>query len=253
MLDEFDQPSHDQNSKPSGTVGTDEVIDEDWARQLQEGMADLLGDMNQDEKMQDQFAHLAKELNEAMSSSQNSSPSAQTRPISSHNINFQERIKQAMDRMQSSEEQVGAAVADSKEDSFLSEMLKQMQNPSADGGEEDFSTMLVGMMEQLTSKEILYEPMKELGEKYPEWIAKNHSKETPEDIERYRGQYTIVKEIVDKFEETGYRDEDEKHREYIIERMQRMQSAGAPPKELMGDMPMGLGSDEVDIGDCGVQ
>lgn len=162
-----------------------------------------------------------------------------------------------MERMKSSEAEVDAAVADSEGDDFLAEMLKQMQSAGGDGeSDEDFSKMLLTMMEQLTSKEILYEPMRELADKYPEWLRKNEGKEPSEDIERYRDQYLVVKEIVAKFEEPAYRDENDKDRDYIIDRMQKvcaltsftfnlmiwpqMQAAGAPPTELMGEMGQGL-------------
>jgi len=109
------------------------------------------------------------------------------------------------------------------------------------------------MMEQLTSKEILYEPMKELNEKYPEWLRNNESKQSAEDLQRYQEQYGVVKEIVAKFEEPEYRDESDKDREFIIDRMQKMQAAGAPPKELMGEMGQGLDIPPDVDSNCAVQ
>lgn len=191
--------------------------------------------------MQAQFDALAKELNDAMASaSLNDTPApgapslpkpaatstatAATAPADP--ADFQAQIKAAMDRMKSSEADVNAAVQDAESDDFLAEMLKQLQSGAGAGGEEDFSGMLVNMMEQLTSKEILYEPMKELCDKYPEWLEKNKGKEKEEDMKRYREQYVVVKEIVDKFEEKGYKDENEADREYIVERMQKVCASG---------------------------
>lgn len=177
--------------------------------------------------MQDQFEHLVKELSDAATigkdtpSSSIAAPKPATVPA-----NFQDRIKQTMERMKSSEAEVDAAVADSEGDDFLAEMLKQMQGAAGEGeGDEDFSKMLLTMMEQLTSKEILYEPMRELADKYPTWLSKNEGKEPQEDIDRYREQYGVVKEIVAKFEESAYRDENDKDRDYIIDRMQKVCSS----------------------------
>ncbi len=137
--------------------------------------------------------------------------------------NFQDRLKQAMDRMKSSEAEMDAASAEPESDDFLAEMLKQMQSTSGHGGtEEEFSTMLVNMMEQLTSKDILYEPMKELYDKYPAWIRDNEGRQRAEDMTRYREQYDTVKKIVEKFEEPGYKDEDDSCRTYIVEQMQKV-------------------------------
>lgn len=103
----------------------------------------------------------------------------------------------------------------------MAEMLKQLGGEGG-GSEEDFSKMLMGMMEQLTNKEILYEPMKELNEKFPEWLEKNKAATSAEDLKRYEEQQGLVKEIVAKFEESTYSDSNATDREYIVERMQKV-------------------------------
>ncbi|PKK45135.1 hypothetical protein CI102_11564 [Trichoderma harzianum] len=150
---------------------------------------------------------------------------------------FQDTIRRTMERMQSSGDQATAAAAAGGEDDFLAEMLKQLTaGEFAGGSEEDFSKMLMGMMEQLTNKEILYEPMKELHDKFPAWLAKNKDSVPADDLKRYMEQKTIVEEIVAKFNEPTYSDSNAKDREYIVDRMQRMQAAGSPPSDLVGDM-----------------
>ncbi|KAH8144556.1 uncharacterized protein LAJ45_11453 [Morchella importuna] len=250
FLDDFETPSipatqmravkTEGQGAPQTDNGQPSSLDDDFARQLQLGMQDLLGEIQDSKELQDQFEHLVKELNDAATGGKaTTSSSSAPKPLKAP-ANFQDRIKQTMERMKSSEAEVDAAVADSEGDDFLAEMLKQMQSAGGDGeSDEDFSKMLLTMMEQLTSKEILYEPMRELADKYPEWLRKNEGKEPSEDIERYRDQYLVVKEIVAKFEEPAYRDENDKDRDYIIDRMQKMQAAGAPPTELMGEMGQG--------------
>lgn len=125
--------------------------------------------------------------------------------------------------MRESGEEVDATIAESANDDFLTEMLKQMGGAAGMGdNEEDFSKMLLNMMEQLTNKEILYEPMKELAEKYPEWLEKNEASQTREDMVRYREQFAFVRDIVNKFEEPGYKDSNTHDREYIVEKMQKV-------------------------------
>jgi peroxin-19 len=114
--------------------------------------------------------------------------------------------------------------------------------------------MLMGMMDQLTNKEILYEPMKELNDKFPEWMVNNRAKTPAEELKRYEEQQQLVKEIVLKFEEPSYADSNTADREYIVDRMQKvspaapkpvrfpsnrcqMQASGSPPADLVGDMP----------------
>lgn len=126
--------------------------------------------------------------------------------------------------MQTSGDQATAAAAAEGTDDFMAELLKQMQGGGLDGegNEEEFSKMLMGMMDQLTTKEILYEPMKELHDKFPEWLVKNRDKTPAEDLKRFEEQQTIVGEIVRKFEEPTYADSNTTDREYIVDRMQKV-------------------------------
>lgn len=42
-----------------------------------------------------------------------------------------------------------------------------------------------GMMQSLLSKEVLYPSLKDILEKFPEWLRENESKLSPADKERY--------------------------------------------------------------------
>lgn len=173
---------------------------------------------------------------------------------------FNETIRRTMERMQASGDQATAAAAADSEstDDLMSEFMKQMQSGGlgGPGSEEELSKMLVGMMEELTNKEILYEPMKELNDKFPAWMAANQDKTGAEDLKRYNTQQVIVREIVVRFELPSYSDANPDDREYIVDRMQKvgsstpenavpdltantaqMQAAGSPPPDLVGDMP----------------
>lgn len=75
-----------------------------------------------------------------------------------------------MERMQESETAADQASTETQNetDAFLAEMLRQLDSAGGGdgvGGEEGMAKLLEGMMEQLMSKEILYEPMKDLQEK----------------------------------------------------------------------------------------
>jgi peroxin-19 len=230
--------------------------DDEFARQLQAGMADLLGELESSPDMQRQFEQLVKELGEAAEAAAPSQAAAQQKPSAAEDKasdkdanatptataaapgvgvaastkpedSFQDTIRKTMERMQASGESASAAAASQSaaEDDFLAAMLKEMEKGGmggAFGSDEDFSKMLMGMMEQLTNKEILYEPMKELDQKFPGWLAENGEKTGKEDLQRYRTQAQLVREIVSKFEETGYSDEKVECREYIVERMQKV-------------------------------
>ncbi len=150
---------------------------------------------------------------------------------------FQDTIKKTMERMQASDTTAKTATTGSgsaeaggtSEEQMLAELMKSLGGAggSADGsgeegGEEDFNTMLMSMMAQLTNKEILYEPMKELHEKFPAWMQAHEGTETEAEMGRYREQQRLVGEIVGRFERKGYSDGDEGDRAFIVERMQKV-------------------------------
>ena len=257
MLDEFN-PSVPEPKGPSVLSGPgrpqqpeaapavtleDGVTDDDFAKQLQAGMADLLGELESSPDMQAQFEKMMKELSgeaagagvagalaaggetpkaTSIDGKDKSAPTG-TVPTAAEE-SFQATIEKTMERMRLSGDNATAAAASSDTDDFMAEMMKAMQGGGLDGegGEEDFSKMILGMMEQLTNKEILYEPMKELDDKFPAWLEKNATTTGEEDLKRYKEQQVYVREIVARFEQKTYTDSNAADREYIVERMQKV-------------------------------
>jgi len=96
-------------------------------------------------------------------------------PGQSSKTSFSETLSKTMERMQESEvaadQARDEAASQSETDAFLAEMVKQLAEMSGtvDGsgvaGEDGMAKLLEGMMEQLMSKDILYEPMKDLQER----------------------------------------------------------------------------------------
>jgi len=196
-------------------------------------MAALLGNVDETPEMRKEIEALMHELGAAADPGESGSPkpgaentTTQAAPSGGED-GFQETIRKTMERMQSSGEQACAAAAasDGSED-ILAQMLKEMQSDEDNGTDEEegFSKMLMSMMEQLTSKEILYEPMKELHNSFPGWMDKNKESVKKDDLRRYEDQQRLVKEIVTKFDEKGYTDSNAADRQYIVERMQQVSS-----------------------------
>ena len=109
-----------------------------------------------------EFESLVKSMSDATAG-----PSTTTTKTS-----FSETLSRTMERIQESESAAdkarGEDVSQSESDTFLAEMLKQLDSAGGGdgmGGEAGMAKLLEGMMEQLMSKDILYEPMKDLQEK----------------------------------------------------------------------------------------
>ncbi|KAL8874266.1 MAG: hypothetical protein Q9174_000386 [Haloplaca sp. 1 TL-2023] len=229
-------PAGDQ--EPSATTPPD-----DFTKQLQAQMAALMGNSDESEEMQKEIQAVLQELGATADSTSTSGPTkvpeASSVPPAAVDESFQDAILKTMQRMQSSGDKASAAATSSEgSDDILANMLKEFQSGGSNGasGDEDFSKMLMTMMENLTNKDILYDPMKELHDKFPPWMLKNKASVKAADLRRYEQQQQIVADIVGKFEESTYSDDNTNDRQYIVERMQKMQEAGSPPADLVGDM-----------------
>lgn len=219
------EPPTNSKVPPSSSIEREEAapmvsMDEGLAEELQTGMSDLIRGLEKSPEMQQQLDSLMKELGvDAASEPQHEAPSS-----SAAEDSFQDTIRRTMERIQESGEQAGAAATTEGTDDILAQMLREIQSGDLGGpdSEEGFSKMLLGMMEQLTNKEILYEPMKELHDKYPVWMDKNKGTIPADDRARYEEQQSLVAEIVGKFEEREYLDSKAADREFIVERMQKV-------------------------------
>jgi peroxin-19 len=98
---------------------------------------------------------------------------------------------------------------------------------------------LEAMMGQLMSKELLYEPIKDLNDKvctserakarsklrqYPAYLAEHGSAIPPDDFKRYTKQSSLVAEISAEFQKPSYSDDDPAQRAKIVQLMQEVGS-----------------------------
>lgn len=243
MLDEFSatringsqDPPQQAGAQPAETINEPDMSDattDDFSKQLQEQMAALMGEGSESPEMKREIEAMMRELGAAADPGAprdgSTLPNRETNgdgPSSSGEEPFQETIRRTMERMQASGEQATAAAA-AEDEEMLAKLLKEMQKEGLDSAadEEGINKMLLGMMEELTNKDILYEPMKELHDKFPAWMAKNRSQTGADDLERYETQQKIVAEIVGRFEQKGYSDTKGEDRAYIVERMQQVRT-----------------------------
>ncbi|KAH9006353.1 Pex19-domain-containing protein [Lactarius hatsudake] len=149
---------------------------------------------------------------------------------------FQKNVKEAMERLRQSDTDLQADASAPPADE-LSAILGSL---GEFGDDESIQNLLEGMMGQLMGKDVLYEPLKELNEKFPSYLSSNEDKLSPSDLARYRAQHTCASKIVAIFEDSKYRDDDPKTAADVVTLMTEMQEHGAPPAEIMGELPSGL-------------
>ena len=238
MLDEFSNTNitkpQDPPQRPEPTIvrglherdNTNEAANE-FSKQLRDQMSALMGDLDESPEMKTEIEAMMQELGVA------TDPGAPSKlkdkvhgksPSSNFEEPFHETIRKTMERMQVSGDEATAAAKNEDTDDMFAQILKEMQDGGLEGAGDDegFNKMLLGVMEHLTNKEILYEPMKELHERFPRWMAENRSSTNPDDLRRYDKQQRLVGEIVERFEEKSYSDSHASDREFVVERMQQV-------------------------------
>lgn len=96
------------------------------------------------------------------------------------------------------------------------------------------------VMQKLLSKEVLYEPMKQIGSRYPDWL-KEHGPGLPaEELERYSRQHDYITRIVAIYEGL----DPEGDFPQLVDLLQQMQQCGQPPDEFIKDLAPDLELDE---------
>ncbi|XP_026541712.1 peroxisomal biogenesis factor 19 [Notechis scutatus] len=128
----------------------------------------------------------------------------------------------------------------------LSRTMEGLGLEEGDGGEGSLWPIMHSIMQNLLSKDVLYPSLKEITEKYPEWLQRHRDSLPREQFEKYQEQHRVMGRICEQFEAEQPTDGDPQHRarfETILDLMQQLQDLGHPPKELAGESPPGLNFD----------
>ncbi|NWH15636.1 PEX19 factor, partial [Grus americana] len=120
------------------------------------------------------------------------------------------------------------------------ELAKALEGLGLEEGDGEGSVLPVmrSIMQSLLSKDVLYPSLKEITEKYPEWLRQHGEALPAEQYERYRAQHGVMGRICRQLEgeRPGEGEEERRARfETLLDLMQQLQDLGHPPKELAGE------------------
>lgn len=138
---------------------------------------------------------------------------------------------------------------DFSNDSDMSEMLQKLlgeMSGSGEGGNEGgIDSMIETLMSSMLSKDVLYQPMKDITDRYPQWLSDNKTKLSDEQYNTYSKQLDILQQICHTFEH------DENNTTKIMQLMNDMQQYGQPPQELIPVDESGNSQSPFDMGALG--
>ncbi|KAG7926534.1 hypothetical protein KL925_003584 [Ogataea polymorpha] len=235
LLDDFDD---EILSKPPGaTLKQDQelTIAPDEEPNLDD--KELFGKLLQEIGSQD--PDLSKNLGSFLDDigKQNTGPSS---PQPATKNNFQDVISETINRLKESGEQVDKSIKqEDGNDELITNLLKSLDLnldlkglDGQNGGVEDVGNLLVEMLEKLSSKNVLYEPLNDLYQKFPAWLEKPENQQD-ENFSKYQQQYAVIREIISTFDLPDH--EDKKNKDIINIKLEELQELGMPPKELLND------------------
>ncbi|KAG8495928.1 hypothetical protein CXB51_009518 [Gossypium anomalum] len=116
---------------------------------------------------------------------------------------------------------------DLSKDAMMEDWFKQFEELA---GSQDMESIVETVMQKLFSKEILHGPMKEIEERYPQWLDEHKTSLSKEEHERYSLQYELIKEL------NGVYENDPRNFTWIVDLMQKMQECGQPPNDIVQDL-----------------
>ncbi|KAI0499781.1 hypothetical protein KFK09_017989 [Dendrobium nobile] len=159
-------------------------------------------------------------------------------PKKSHATEALEKLtQQTREAVRELESVTAAAAAGSRgtggfdEEGMVEDFVKQFEELA---GSQDMESIVETMMQQLLSKDILQEPMKEIGERYPKWLQEHKDRLSKEEYDRYSRQYELILKLNEAYEE------DPDNFNKIVDIMQKMQECGQPPSDIVDELAPGL-------------
>jgi peroxin-19 len=127
---------------------------------------------------------------------------------------------------------------------MMQELEGMMQNENFD---ELFGVIYFylhqGIMNELISKDLLEEPMRDLEKQYPEWLSLNKLKITEDEFSRYNSQYLVIVRINQVFDKSD-KELNSEESKLVTDMMAEMQKFGSPPDGMMNIMNPSEGTDQ---------
>jgi peroxin-19 len=116
-------------------------------------------------------------------------------------------------------------------DEMMTNMIAEFEKL---GQKEDFDQIVENMLRQLLAKDLMYEPMSKVCDKYPEWLAEKYETLSQDEYQRYGTQYQYFQRIVAvyKYEPDNF--------PRLVELLQDLQKYGQVPSEIIKELAPAL-------------
>ncbi|KAL3997755.1 Pex19 family protein [Acanthocheilonema viteae] len=196
------------------------------------------------------FDDAMKTLQESNSYSNSSEVAQMTDDERKAAENFQNMLKTLIEAEQktltehSSNENSQDSYDRTSAEAFIGQLKKLLKQDPANIEDESQYKTLINLIQTFFSKDLMYPPLKQLLERFPNYIAE-HSELDAETKLRYEKQINVIEHVCMEYEKDESEDLEEMKRRFdtITTLMLELQSYGYPPEELVGEAPPGWVTD----------
>lgn len=200
----------------------------------------------------DNFNQLLGSLGQATTTNEDSKKDNSTGKAEDE-TDFKNVIASTLDRLKESGSNIDTNLKEENasgpgSDDVLSQLLNQLVNDNGDNGDIDFNedgmdNAILNILNQMSSKEVLYAPMKEMQDDFVKWFEENENDEKHKDkIDIYRKQQSLVQELVSLYEREDY--DNKLFQDEVTNLLDEL--------EQLGDSPVGKGFNNSDINESGI-
>ncbi|KAJ3025162.1 UNVERIFIED_CONTAM: hypothetical protein HDU68_007410 [Siphonaria sp. JEL0065] len=262
LLDDFDAPpaEHPVSSAAAATAATAATattlkapaklsqsdFESDFEAQLALGMEKLLSDFSKAAAASpiasDANIPPAESIKETMEAlmgalKHEGVKAKEAKSKSTKSADFHSVIDDTLSQLKESKEKVETELDEqpSENPEDIEAMMKELETMM---GSAEFEDMFGNVMGQLMNRDLLYEPMKDLAAKYPEYLQENKNSISPEDYQRFTSQHQIVVQIMKVYDDDSVTGDEEQKQ--VGDLMQKMQELGNPPDGIMQDLTPGM-------------
>lgn len=248
------QEGREKDPKAPDTVENEDPEVQEMINELQKEFSSLMEDDLVDQKQKEEQA---KNFNQILETLSKTGQASNNSALDSEPQGFKNVVSKTLNRLKENGSKVDTNLAQEEKqrntDDILSQLLEQLGGTGEGSelglgeNEGEMDNAILGILNQMSSKEVLYQPMKEMHIELGKWLD-DHGADTEHaaKMDSYKKQHEVVAAIVDIYELDTY--SNDAYREEITNLLDDLEQLGDSPvsKGFNNPNKQGDGAEDID-------
>jgi peroxin-19 len=201
---------------------------------LQTTLQSLSNTAEGNERVDELFDNIAKQFSNTMDPTLMGADEVESENLDKADVTVAATLKMLAEAQQGMEGFEASKIEEVGEN-MMEEMMAQFEEL---GEKEDYNEVVDGIMRQLLCRDLMYEPMRQICDKFPEWLAIHKPTLTEQEYLNYGLQYQTFQKLLAVY------DMEPDNFPRLMELMFDVQKYGQPPGDIIKDLAPGLKFDE---------